>query len=428
MISRWRWNLRQFLEQLWVVALLYTCVGVATAFLAPTISPFLPAGLGSTLGTDAVEAVLTILASSMLAVVTFSLGIMVSAFSAASSSVTPRATALLKADKTTQRVLSIFLGSFLFSLVGIIALKAGVYGDGDRFVLFMVTGLVVAVIVITILRWIAHLTVFGLMDDTIAKVEVAAREALSQRMENPFLGGNLFAGSPPTTAKVIKQPRIGYLCHVDVAKLQEVAERRQVKIYLAVLPGSFVHPARPVMWIDRDQKNYDAANDDDQALFCEALTIADGRSFDQDPRFGLAVLAEIAERALSPAVNDPGTAIDILGRAIRLLAPWADKKDPDVRFTNVWVPPLTVADAFEDIFAPISRDGAGLFEVQIRLQKALLTLTQIRPELFGQAAADCSAQAITRSKERMLASEQSRLEAIAAEIVQTAKPAPSKPI
>ena len=38
------------------------------------------------------------------------------------------------------------------------------------------------------------------------------------------------------------------------------------------------------------------------------------------PVFGLCVLAENASRALSPAVNDPGTAIDVIGRGVRLLA------------------------------------------------------------------------------------------------------------
>jgi hypothetical protein len=50
------------------------------------------------------------------------------------------------------------------------------------------------------------------------------------------------------------------------------------------------------------------------------IIVGDVRSFDQDPRFGAVVLTEIASRALSPGMNDPGTAIDVIGRAVRLLA------------------------------------------------------------------------------------------------------------
>ena len=60
-------------------------------------------------------------------------------------------------------------------------------------------------------------------------------------------------------------------------------------------------------------------DEDVHKAVAEAFTIGAERTFDQDPRFGLCVLAEIASRALSPAVNDPGTAIDVIGRAVRLL-------------------------------------------------------------------------------------------------------------
>jgi uncharacterized membrane protein len=38
------------------------------------------------------------------------------------------------------------------------------------------------------------------------------------------------------------------------------------------------------------------------------------RAYNQDVRFGIIVLSETAQRALSPAVNDPGTAIFIIDR------------------------------------------------------------------------------------------------------------------
>jgi uncharacterized membrane protein len=47
------------------------------------------------------------------------------------------------------------------------------------------------------------------------------------------------------------------------------------------------------------------------------------RYFDEDPRFGLITLSEIASRALSPAVNDPGTAIQIISSYVRLFSLWA---------------------------------------------------------------------------------------------------------
>ncbi len=109
-----------------------------------------------------------------------------------------------------------------------------------------------------------------------------------------------------------------------------------------------------------------------------AFTIADHRSFDQDPRFGLSVLAEIASRALSPAINDPGTAIDVIGRAARLLLEYArtPQETEEAVFPRLRLAPLSASDLLADAFSPIARDGAANIEVQIRLQKALAALAR----------------------------------------------------
>src|SRR3546814_17845649 len=97
----------------------------------------------------------------MLAVTTFSLSTRVAAYGAASSGVTPRATTLVIEDTTTQNALATFIGSFLFSLVGIIALSTGAYGVQGRVLLFAVTIGVVILIVYMLLRWINHLSKLG---------------------------------------------------------------------------------------------------------------------------------------------------------------------------------------------------------------------------------------------------------------------------
>lgn len=113
------------------------------------------------MGAEAVDNILNILASSMLAVTTFSLSIMVAAYGSATTNVTPRATRLVVEDVTTQNVLATFIGSFLFSLVGIVALNMGAYGERGRVILFIVTLVVIALIIFTLLRWIQHLTSLG---------------------------------------------------------------------------------------------------------------------------------------------------------------------------------------------------------------------------------------------------------------------------
>ncbi len=119
------------------------------------------------------------------------------------------------------------------------------------------------------------------------------------------------------------------------------------------------------------------------------LTIGVRRTFENDPRFGLCVLSEIASRGLSPAVNDPGTAIDVIGRGVRTLTCWSKSKvsgsHTDQGCKQIFLQGLTVDDLFDDFFAPICRDGAALLEVNVRLLKALISLAEIDPAIFKNA-------------------------------------------
>ena len=148
MMSRWRWVLIQTTRRLWVRATLFCVLAVVTAVMGIAAAPFIPADIPGKIGADAVDRILGILAASMLTVTTFSLTTMVSAYTAATNNVTPRATKLLIQDTTTQNTLATFLGSFLYSLVGIIILTTGAYGSSGRVVLFGVTIVVIILIVV----------------------------------------------------------------------------------------------------------------------------------------------------------------------------------------------------------------------------------------------------------------------------------------
>ncbi|MFN3673402.1 MAG: DUF2254 family protein, partial [Bosea sp. (in: a-proteobacteria)] len=128
MTSRWLWAVSQITRRMWFRASLFSILAVATALAAIVLAPSIPSDWPTKIGADAVDNILGIIASSMLAVTTFSLSTMVAAYAAATSNVTPRATRLVMEDTTTQNVLATFIGSFLYSLVGIIALSTGAYG------------------------------------------------------------------------------------------------------------------------------------------------------------------------------------------------------------------------------------------------------------------------------------------------------------
>ncbi|KQS77518.1 hypothetical protein ASG25_03575 [Rhizobium sp. Leaf384] len=402
--SKRLWQVVRLSRRLWVRATLYCLAGVATALVAVLLGPFIPQEMTKAFGADAVDPILSIIASSMLAVTTFSLSTLVAATSAAASGATPRATSLLLEDTTAQRALSTFLGTFLFSLVGLIGLHAGLYGGGGRLVLFVVTLGVIAVIVLTLLRWIDHLSTLGRVSETIDRVKTAAISAMRDHLEDPLLGGAPLSvltpgagpGSGPPGAVPVSPATVGYLQHIDMPRLQALAEAGDLDLHLAARTGSFCAPGTPVLFVrPRSGGRLDAAA---QEALLAALTIGARRTFEQDPRFGLIVLAEIASRALSPAINDPGTAIDVMTTMVEVFAvePRADHRRETPDFPRVHVPPLTLRDMFEDAFLPIARDGADNPEIGIRLQKCLRALARLPGGRLHTIAREIAATSLAR--------------------------------
>jgi uncharacterized membrane protein len=371
MISRSLLLLRRITRQLWFRVVAISLFSLLALAIAPLLAPILPPAWEDRFGREAVLPVLTILASGMLAVTTFSLNVMVSAYRTASSMATPRVYRLLLEDTVTQSVLATFTGGFVYSLSAVILFRAGIYPPGSAFVVFVMTALVVMLIVLAILRWIDHLSDLGSMDHTLRLIESRSCSSLRARKETPCLGGCCLTTEPPSSASPIPASQSGFVRFVDMAALNRRAKEAGVTLYLTRLPGEFVLRGRPVAM----------AEGADEAFCQEAsglIDVGDVRSFEQDPTFGLTLLAETAQRALSPGVNDPGTAYEVMGRLTRLL--WenlpedseATKSEAD--FPHIHLPPVTASALLKASFPPIALYAGDAPEVMDWMQTSLKAL------------------------------------------------------
>ena len=88
MISKLLYLAQHIWRTLWVRVVLISVFSLLALAIAPLLTPFIPENIRLQLGREAVLPVLTILASGMLAVTTFSLNVMVSAHRAAAASAT----------------------------------------------------------------------------------------------------------------------------------------------------------------------------------------------------------------------------------------------------------------------------------------------------------------------------------------------------
>lgn len=411
----WKFVANRIGELLWVKPLLMCFVSLAAALLA-SLTDSVPAldGLPE-VSFDSVKTLLSIISSSMLVIATFAVGSMVSAYASATTTATPRAFSLIVADDASQNALSVFIGAFIFSIIGLIALLNGLYDKAGRFSLFVLTLLVFGIVIFTFVRWVDRIARLGRLETSMNCVETATIDALDKWINEPNLGGIPVTPRDAGALAVLSE-RIGYVQHIEIEKLQRFAQDNGCYVEVASLPGKFVGPQQVIAFVSGGE---DRETDLDFEPIVGAFRIGKRRTFDEDPRFGLIVLSEIASRALSPGINDAGTAIQVIGSLVRILSRCGQVRGKDEmsapRYERVAVPELSMEKAFDDAFRSIARDGAASIEVMLRLQKGLCSLAacpnaevQNQARLQARRALDRAEQALLAPEDLVLVREQAQ--------------------
>ncbi len=420
MVDRIRFFLNRLRERLWFRPLMFCILSVGGAFLAkmvdyPKIGQILPE-----INPESIETLLAIIAASMLVISTFAVGSMLSAYAAASSTATPRSFSLVVSDDVSQNALSTFIAAFIFSIVALVALKNGYYERAGHFALFILTLVVFAFVILMFLRWVDRIARLGRLTTTIDKVEKATSDAMQRWRCAPTLGG-AHTGMIHDDDRAIYGNSIGYVQRIDVSALQTYAEENGIRINVIALPGAFSAPGRALAYTTSDSVDL---SEIDTRQIAEAFKIGNDRTFDDDPRYGLIALSEIASRALSPAVNDPGTAIAIIGRFVRLFALWTEPIEEGdkqtIEYDRVGVPEVSLRDMFDDAFTPVARDGAGTVEVSVRLQKAFESLASIGLNSLRVVAIRHARIALARAENALVAPEDLEVLRKAAEFANSA--------
>lgn len=392
---------REYARRLWVRVVIMGLMAFVALMLTQLIEPLVPDEVAQSLTGSAADRLLQIIANAMLSVTIFSLTVMVTVYRSTSTQWTPRVHRLIIQDRTTQNTLAVFIGAYVYALLAIILRELGIYVDERALVLFAMTVLVLVVIVVYIIRWVLHLQTFGSLIDTTRQIESVTRAQFKDRLENPCLGANALTDAPPEDAEVIRARESGYIQHIYPEELNKLAKENDLDLYLTRNIGQFVFLNEPLLQVAFRGKS--PGNEEErEELEREIRTnivMGDLRTFDQDPRFGLVVMGEVASKALSPGVNDPGTAIDVITRIGRILSNYKDEteQEHDSKLEHLYAAPLDPHDLIDDGFGALARDGCAVVEVQQRLQVILSGLMRHPDKGLSRAARDAAEVFLSRS-------------------------------
>lgn len=389
---------KRITRALWFLPALFCAFAILVLSAAYFSNIFFPEPITSdnlpiTVSQDAVYNILSIVAASMLTVAVFALSTLVSLLANASQSGSPRAVPLIVEDRRAQTSISVFIGAFLFSIVGIIGLSGEIYSTSGRLILFGATVFVVFVIVFALIRWIGQISVVGRVGETTDRVEKATKHAL-QRLGPAALFGCRRRRPAWAWDVAVRAEQVGFVQHFDRDGLQSIADDHELEICALARPGSYVDYDAVLAQVAGETP------DDCLEGIRQAFVVGDQRTFDYDPGFGLTVLAEIARRALSPAVNDPGTAMDVISSQTRLLGDWirgAYRGEAESEFSRVSVEPIAPAVLIAEAFGSISRDASASVDVTLAVLRGLKTLAKAAPSDFREPAMELAQEILARA-------------------------------
>jgi uncharacterized membrane protein len=263
---------------------------------------------------DDARTLLIAIASTMATVIAVVLGLTVVALQLSSTQFSPRLLRNFLRDRINQIVLSIFVATFTYSAAGLYTVGVGAGRRTDEYprLAVSIALLLLFVSLLLLVFFVHHLAHSIQIDEIMRTVERSTLRVIAHDLPVDGVTPEPMP-EPPGWAVELPAYRSGYVQTIHPGALLRVAVAHDVVVVGTTMVGEHVVESLPLLWIWRpraDQPPPDPAAF--RAAARDAIRIGFERTAEQDVAFGVRQLADIAVKALSPAINDPYTSIQAL--------------------------------------------------------------------------------------------------------------------
>ncbi|MEZ0494556.1 DUF2254 domain-containing protein [Kineococcus sp. TBRC 1896] len=322
-------------------------IGVTLAVIAGVLLPLLDGAVDEKLpdsvrnlvfggGAGAARTVLDAVASSLITVTSLTFSLTVVTLQLASSQFSPRLLRTFTQDRFVHVTLAVFLSTFTYALTVLRTVRSPSDDDGGAVVSAVVPRISVTVAfllavvsVVCLVLFLAHLAREIRVETVLERVQVEACRTADLLYPTD---GTVTAerGTPVTVpggAAQLVAAGSGFLCLVDEGPLLELAQDADVVVVVDRAPGGSVVRGTPIGWCwSSGGRPLDAeVHRRVQEGLDEAVDIGPEPTQAQDLAFGLRQLVDVADKALSPGINDPTTAVRAIGHTSAFLCAVADR-------------------------------------------------------------------------------------------------------
>jgi uncharacterized membrane protein len=365
----------------WLIPVIYAVTALLFGFTVPRLSHLFLPGLVSTISVNSAIGIYSAIASGMLALtgIVFSLTFVMVQFSATAYS--PRLVLWIARDPVISHAIGVFTATFLYALSALAWVDRG--GSG-RVPLASVV-VVAALLIVSILMFISLIQRVSMLQITRMLVFTGDQgRKVIERLYPP-----IEALATPGSAETFKAPCVQSLFHhghprivqaVDFPGLVEIASQAECTIELVASVGDALLDSTPILLI------FGGTGLIPEASLRKAVELGGERTFEQDPKYAIRLLVDIAIKALSPAINDPTTAVQALDQIEDLLIRLGRRRLETGAFRDAQgkLRLLVTFPSWEDFlrlaFDEIRFYGATSIQVMRRMKALVSELMAVLPE------------------------------------------------
>ncbi|MBY5924493.1 MULTISPECIES: DUF2254 domain-containing protein [unclassified Halomonas] len=388
-------------------ALIYGALGLL-ALMPPISDTSLPDVIQrlSLTAPGSAQSLLAALLGGMISLMVFSFSMVMSVLSQAGGNFSHKLVFGLVTERANQWVLGHYLGTILFILILLIVPEVD---EGEAawrsLALYLACAMVLHCLALFV-YFIHNASQSIQVDAVISGLHAATQRSMERKRQteasDPW---RYLPASAPAQGSwhPLRAQMTGYVQNANLERLAALAESIGGTLHLDFRFGDYVVEGTPIMILECD----DAPNEEWCSEMLATLTYLDGESIDEHFVHGMTQMMEVAIKALSPGINDPGTARLCLHRMTDLLC----------RYMS-WQPANTLVDAqgrrrvcwpverfdslLHRLFVPLLHYGANDQSILLGLLKSLKSLSlfaephhletlQLMTQRVGQALAHDSA-------------------------------------
>jgi uncharacterized membrane protein len=321
------------------------------------------------------QVILAGIAGSIMTVVSIVFAMLLMTLTLASVQFSPRILISFVRDRTTQWTLGLFLGTFSYCMAALPAARslpepfspvATVSGA------MLLALLCVGWLIFFIFHISQAISVNYIVDRIAGETERVIDELMPHRRSRSYQP----VAPPPAPERPltpVAAPVSGYIRFVDTQRLRVIAASARLYVQVLRRVGHFVPEGVALFAVSRA----DRLTEEVHAGLLGCFDIGPVRTLQQDAEFGVLQIADIALKAISPAVNDPSTAINCLDQLGRIMIRWI-ARDPPVaalydppHVVRVSIPWIDLDGLLDTGFEQIRHYAEGDLPVSLRMLRVL---------------------------------------------------------